>query len=165
MRPYHNQFCTKTSRNRVGCNVSEMFCSPECSPQLFHLYLFISRDCKYNNVSVSRSCCYLLLQHEEVLVCRPLCGCIHSCGSGLLLWMMRPRCHRKWRRVFCEKLEFFQFLWKENKTGHSFPRVYSRSSSRWKVMVPKVTPYEFGRGPVCFLSRPSSCLPDKRPKQ
>ena len=29
-------------------------------------------------------------------------------GSGLLLWMMRPRCHRKWRRVFCEKVEFFE---------------------------------------------------------
>ena len=141
-----------------------MFSSPKCNPQLFHLYLFISRDCKYNNASVGRSYCYLLLQHEETLVCRPLRGCIHSCGSGLLLWMMRPRCHRKWRRVFCEKLEFFQFLWKENKTGHSFPRVYLRSSSRWKVMVPKVTPYDVDLGPVCFLSWPSSCLRDKRPK-
>ena len=32
-------------------------------------------------------------------------------------------------------------------------------------MVPKVTPYNVDLGPVCFLSRPSSCLRDKRPKQ
>ena len=32
-------------------------------------------------------------------------------------------------------------------------------------MVPKVTPYDVDLGPVCFLSRPSSCLRDKRPKQ
>ena len=92
-------------------------------------------------------------------------------------------CHRKWRRLFCEKLqffqffhwssfsffgkkaklEFFQFLWKESKTGHSHRS--SRSSSRWKVMVPKVTPYDVDLGPICFLSRPSSCLRDKHPKQ
>ena len=141
-----------------------MFSSLKCIPQLFHLYFFNDRDCKYNNVSVSNSYYYLLLQHEEILVCRPLRGCIHSYGSGLFLWMMRPRCHRKWRRVFCEKLEFFQFLWKESKTGHSCSR-RSSSSSRWKVMVPKVTPYDSDLGPVCFLSRPSSCLRDKRPKQ
>ena len=141
-----------------------MFSSPKCNPQLFHLYLFNDRDCKYNNVSVSNSYYYFLLQHEEMLVCRLLRGCIHSYGSGLFLWMMRPRCHRKWRRVFCEKLEFFQFLWKESKTGHSCSR-RSSSSSRWKVMVPKVTPYDSDLGPVCFLSRPSSCLRDKRPKQ
>ena len=34
-----------------------------------------------------------------------------------------------------------------------------------QVMVPKVTPYDVDLGPVCFLSRPSSCLRDKRPKQ
>ena len=55
-----------------------MFSSPKCNPQLFHLYLFNFRDCKYNNASVGRSYCYLLLQHEETLVCRPLRGCIHS---------------------------------------------------------------------------------------
>ena len=43
------------------------------------------------------------------------------------------------------------FVWKESKTDHS-----SRSSSRWKVMVPRVTPYDVDLGPVCFLSRPSS---------
>ena len=32
-------------------------------------------------------------------------------------------------------------------------------------MVPKVTPYDVDRGPVSFLSRPSRCLRDKRPKQ
>ena len=32
-------------------------------------------------------------------------------------------------------------------------------------MVPKVTPYDVDLGPVCFLSRPSSCLRDKHPKQ
>ena len=32
-------------------------------------------------------------------------------------------------------------------------------------MVPKVTPYDADRGPVRFLSWPSSCLRDKRPKQ
>ena len=78
--------------------------------------------------------------------------------------MMRPRCHRKWRRVFCEKLEFFQFVWKESKTSHSCSHRSSRSSSRWKVMVPKVTTYDVDLGPVCFLSRLSSCLRDKRPK-
>ena len=114
--------------------------------------------------SVSAIRIIIFLQQEEILVCRPLRGCIHSYGSGLFLWMMRPRCHRKWRRVFCEKLEFFQFLWKESKTGHSCSR-RSSSSSRWKVMVPKVTPYDSDLGPVCFLSRPSSCLRDKRPKQ
>ena len=36
---------------------------------------------------------------------------------------------------------------------------------RWKVMVPKVTPYDVDLGPVSFLSRPSRCLRDKRPKQ
>ena len=92
-------------------------------------------------------------------------GCIHSYGSGLFLWMMRPRSHRKWRRVFCEKLEFFQSVWKESKTSHSCSHRSSRSSSRCKVMVPKVTPYDADLGPVCFLSRPSSCLRDKRPKQ
>ena len=142
-----------------------MFSSPKCNPQLFHLYFFNDRDCKYNNVSVSNSYYYFLLQHEEILVCRPLRGCIHSYGSGLLLWMMRPRCHRQWRRVFCEKLEFFQFGGKESKTGHSCSHRSSRSSSRWKVMVPKVTPYDSDLGPVCFLSRPSSCLRGKRPKQ
>ena len=141
-----------------------MFSSRKCNPQLFHLYFFNDRDCKYNNVSVNNSYYYLLLQHEEILVCRSLRGCIHSYGSGRL-WMMRPRCHSKWRRVFCEKLDFSQLFWKESKTGHSCSHRSSRSSSRWKVMVPKVTPYEFGRGPVCFLSRPSSCLRDKRPKQ
>ena len=80
---------------------SQMFSSPKCNPpQFFHLYFFNDRDC------VSNSYDYLLLQHEEILVCRPLRGCIHSYGSGLLLWMMRPRCHRKWRWVFSEKVEF-----------------------------------------------------------
>ena len=37
--------------------------------------------------------------------------------------------------------------------------------SKWKVMVPKVTPYGVDLGHVCFLSRPSSCLRDKRPRQ
>ena len=78
---------------------------------------------------------------------------------------MRPRCHRKWRPVFCEKLEYFQFLWKENTTGHSCSHHSSRGSSGWKVMVPKLTPYDVDLGPVCFLSRLSSCLRDKRPKQ
>ena len=32
-------------------------------------------------------------------------------------------------------------------------------------MVPKVTPYDVDLGPVSFLSRPSRCLRDKRPKQ
>ena len=105
------------------------------------------------------------LQHEEMLVCQPLRGYIHSYCSGLLLWMMKPRCHRKWRRVFCEKLEFFQFLWKESKPGHSCSHRSSRSFSRWKEMVPRVTPYDVDLGPVCLLSRPSSCLQDKRPKQ
>ena len=78
---------------------------------------------------------------------------------------MRPHCHCKWRQVFCEKLEFFQFLWKESKTGHSCSHCSSRSCSRWKVMVPKVTPYDIDLGPIWFLSWPSSCLWDKRPKQ
>ena len=86
-------------------------------------------------------------------------------GSGLLLWMMRPLCHRKLKRVFCEKLEFSQLLWKESKTGHSCSHRSLRNSSRWKVMVPKVTTYDVDLGPVRFLSRPSSCLRDKRPKQ
>ena len=60
---------------------------------------------------------------------------------------------------------FFQFLWKEHKTGHSCSHRSSRSSSRWKVMVSKVTPYNVDLGPICFLSRPSGCLRDKRPKQ
>ena len=140
----------------MGCSVSEMFSSPKCNPQLFHLYFFNDRDCKYNNVTVS-NLYYFLRQ--------PLRGCIHSCGSGLLLWMMRPSCHCKWRPVFCEKLKFFQFLWKENKTGHSCFHCSSRSSSRWKVMVPKVTPFDVDLGPICFLSWPLSCLRDKRPKQ
>ena len=105
------------------------------------------------------------LQHEEMLACQPLRGYIHSYCSGLLLWMMKPRCHCKWRRVFCEKFEFFQFLWKESKPGHSCSHLSSRSFSRWKEMVPKVTPYDVDLGPVCLLSRPSSCLQDKRPKQ
>ena len=96
-------------------------------------------------------------------MCQPLRGCIHS--YGLFLRMMTPRCHRKWRRVFCETLEFFQFLWKENETGRSCSHRPSRSSSRWKVMVPKVTPYDVDLGPVRFLSRTSSCLRDQRPKQ
>ena len=62
--------------NCVGCNVSEMFSSTKCNPQLFHLYFFNSRDCKYNNVSVGSSY-YYLLRHEELLVCRPLRGCSH----------------------------------------------------------------------------------------
>ena len=63
-------------------------------------------------------------------------------------------------------LSFFKlFFWKERKTGHSCSHRSSRSSSGWKVMVPKVTPYDVDLGPVCFLSRPSSCLRDKRPKQ
>ena len=108
------------------------------------------------------------LQHEEMLVCQPLHGCIHSYCSGLLLWMMRPCCHCKCkcRWVFCKKLEFFQFLWKENETDHSCSHHSSRSFSRWKVMVPKVTPYNVNRGPVCFLPWHSeSCLWDKHPKQ
>ena len=117
-----------------------MFSSPKCNLQLFHHYFFNNRNCKYNNVSVSSSYYYLLLQHEEILVCRPLRGCSHSYGSALLLWMMRPRCH--------------------SCSHHS-----SRSFSSWKVMMPKVTSYDVDHGPVCFLSRPSSCLRDKRPKQ
>ena len=38
-------------------------------------------------------------------------------------------------------------------------------SSRWKVMVSKVTPYDVDLGPVSFLFRPSRCLRDKRRKQ
>ena len=127
--------------------------------------LFLQRQrLQDNNVSVSNSYYYLLLQHEEILVCRSLRGCIHSYGSGLLMWMVRPRCHRNWRRAFCKKLEFFQFWGKEGKTGHSCSH-RSSSSSRWKVMVPKVTPYDVDLSPVCFLSRPSNCLRDKIPKQ
>ena len=63
------------------------------------------------------------------------------------------------------KTGVLSILWKESKTGHSCSHRSSRSSSRWKVMVPKVTPYDADLGPVCFLSRPSSCLRDKRPKQ
>ena len=37
--------CNKTWSNRVSCNVSEMFSSPKCNPQLFHLYLFNNTDC------------------------------------------------------------------------------------------------------------------------
>ena len=152
-----------------------MFSSPKCNPQLFHLYFFNrNRNCKYNNVSVRSSYYYLLLQHEEILMCRSFRGCIHSYGSGLFLCMMRPCCHRKWRRVFCEKLEFFvwlflvcffRFFGKKTKKGHSCSHRSSRSSSRWKVMVPKVTPYDVDLDPVCFLSRPLSCLRDKRLKQ
>ena len=94
------------------------FSSPKCNPQFFHLYFFNDRDCKYNNVSVSNSYYYPILQHEEILVCRPLRGCIHSYGSGLFLWMKRPRCHRKWRRVFREKLEFSRFF-SERKQNRS----------------------------------------------
>ena len=120
MRPCHNQLQHERQAkllicNRVGCSVSEMFSSPKCNPQLFHLYFFNDRDCKYNNVSVSNSYYYLLLQHEEIFVCRPRRGCIHSHASGLLLWMMRPRCHRKWRRAFCKKLEFSQSFGKKAK--------------------------------------------------
>ena len=160
---------TKTWSNRVGCSVSEMFSSPKCNPQLLHLYLFNNRDCKYNNVSVSSSYYYLLLHHEEILVCRPFRGFIHSHGSGLFLWMMRPRCHRKWKRVLCVKLDYYYFfnsISLKRKTNRSlFSHRCSRSSSRWKVMMPKVTSYDVDHGPVCFLSRPSSCLRDKRPKQ
>ena len=78
------------------------------------------------------------LQHEVMLVCQPLRGCIHSYCPGLPLLLMRPRCHCKRRRAFYEKLEFFQFLWKENKTGHSCSHRSSGSFCRWKVMVPKV---------------------------
>ena len=92
-------------------------------------------------------------------------GLFVGAPTHMVQWMMRPRCHRKWRRVFCEKLEFFDFFWKESKTGHSCSHHSSRSSLRCKVMVPMVTPYDVDLGPVCFLSRPSSCLRDKRPKQ
>ena len=92
-------------------------------------------------------------------------GLFVGAPTHMVQWMMRPPCHRKWRRVFCEKLEFFDFFWKESKTGHSCSHHSSRSSLRCKVMVPMVTPYDVDLGPVCFLSRPSSCLRDKRPKQ
>ena len=105
---------TKTWSNRVSCSVSEMFSSPKCNLQLLHLYLR-----KYNNVSVSISYYYLLLQHEEILLCRPLRGCIHSYGSGVLLWILRPRCYRKCGRVFCEKLEFSPFFLSERKQNRS----------------------------------------------
>ena len=52
----------------------------------------------------------------------------------------------------------------ESKTGHSCSH-RSSSSSRWKAMLPKVTPYDVDLGPVCFLSRPSGSLRDKHPKQ
>ena len=90
MRPCHNQLqrerqiCLhQTCSSRVGCNVSEIFSSPKCNPQIFPPYFFNNRDCKYNNVNVSRSYYYLhlalfySLQHEEILVCRPLRGCMH----------------------------------------------------------------------------------------
>ena len=144
MRPCHNQLqrerqiCLhQTCSSRVGGNVSEIFSSPKCNPQLFHPYFFNNRDCKYNNVNVSRSYYYLhlalfySLQHEEILVCRPLRGCIHSYCSGLLLRMMRPRCHRKWRRVFCEKLEFFQFLWC-NGAEWSKDKTQAAESIKWR---------------------------------
>ena len=44
---------------RVPFNVSEIFSSPKCNPQLFHLYFFNSTDRKYN-VSVSSSYCFLV---------------------------------------------------------------------------------------------------------
>ena len=53
----------------------------------------------------------------------------------------------------------------KTKTGHSCCHHSSRSFFRWKVMVPKVTPYDDDLVPVRFLSRPSSCLRYKRPKQ
>ena len=64
-----------------------------------------------------------------------------------------------------QEIGVLSIFWKESKTGHSCSHRSSRSSSRWKAMVPKVTPYDVDLGPVCFLSRPSSCLRDKRPKQ
>ena len=53
----------------------------------------------------------------------------------------------------------------KQKTGHSCSHHSSRRFSSWKVMVPKVIPYDVDLGPVCILSRPLSCLRDKRPKQ
>ena len=120
MRPCHNQLQRERQAKLLICLHQDLKQSRglqlylKCFPvpnathsSSFHLYLFNKRDCKYNNVSVSSSYYYLLLHHEEILVCRPFRGCIHSHGSGLFLWMMRPRCHRKWRRVFREKLVFF----------------------------------------------------------
>ena len=46
-----------------------------------------------------------------------------------------------------------------------FSSIIKKLFSRWKEMVPKVTPCDVDLGPVCLLSRPSSCLQDKRPKQ
>ena len=61
--------CSKTWSNCVGCNVSEIFSSPRCNTQLFHLYFFNNRDCKYNNVSVTSSYYYLLVALFE-----PVCS-------------------------------------------------------------------------------------------
>ena len=81
---------------------------------------------------------------------------------------MRPRCHRKWRPVFCQEFEFFQFLWKEKKRGHPCSHHSSRSFSRWKVMVPKVTPYDVDLDPfascpdiqsVCEINVPNDIQP------
>ena len=129
-------------------------------------FISSTTDCKYNNVSVSNSYYYLLLQHEEILLCQPLRGCIHSYGSGLLLWILRPRCHRKWGRVFCEKLEFSPFFLLEKTQNRSllfssfFKKLFQVEGNGAKGNTLRRWPC-----PICFLSRPSSCLRDKRPKQ
>ena len=72
-------------------------------------------------------------------------------GSGLLLWLMRPRCHRKWRRVFCEKLLSILLERKQNRSL-LFSSFFKMSM---RCQLPKVTPYDVDLllfAPACKLS-------------
>ena len=87
---------TKTWSNRVGA----LKCFPFPSVTPHSSSTFISSTTEI--VSAIRMIIFFCSMRKYLCV-----GLfIHSYGSGLLLWMMRPRCHRKWRWVFSEKVEF-----------------------------------------------------------
>ena len=142
---------TKTWSNRVGCSVSEMFSSPKCNPQLLHLYFFNDR------LQIQQRQCQQFVLLSSSAAWR---NTLVSASSWVhpLIWFrstsmdiettLSPQVGTSILREI-GVLSLFSFG-KKRKTGHSCSHRSSRSSSRWKVMVPKVTPYDVDLAPFAF---------------
>ena len=140
--------CTKTWSNRVGCSVSKMFSSPKCNP---HLSTFISSTTEIASTKTSVSVIRRIIFFCSMKKYSCVGLFMGAYGSGLLLWLMRPRCHRKWRRVFCEKLLSILLERKQNRSL-LFSSFFKMSM---RCQLPKVTPYDVDLllfAPTCKLS-------------
>ena len=124
MRPCHNQLQREKAGKTLDLSAPRLEaiawaavylkCFPV--PNATHSsYTFISSTTEIASTTTSVSAIRIIIFFCSIKKYSCV-GLFVGASTHMVLWMMRPRCHRKWRRVFCEKLEFFQFFWKESKT-------------------------------------------------